>query len=52
MCQLSVPRTGTSYGDRSFAAYGPSIRGTVYLALQLTDVSIQRHSEHTEDISV
>ena len=41
LCQLSVPRTSTSYGDRSFAVWGPSTWNSLPAALRSTDVSIE-----------
>ena len=48
LCQLSVPRTSTSYGDRSFAVCGPST-GTVYLQRCDCDqlMSLLRLLEHS-----
>jgi len=39
--QLSVPQTSTSYGDRSFAACGPSTWNSLPAALRSTDVSVE-----------
>ena len=39
--QLSVPRTSTSYGDRSFAACGPSTWNSLPAALRSTDVCVE-----------
>jgi len=38
-CLLSVPRTETTYGDRSFAVSGPVAWNSLPVALQSSDVT-------------
>ena len=38
-CLLSVPRTRTTYGDRSFAVSGPLARNSLPVALRSSDVT-------------
>jgi len=39
-CQLIIPRTSTSYGDRSFTVHGPVIWNHLPHDLQSTDISL------------
>ena len=38
--QLTVPRTKTNYGDRSFAVYGPVVWNSLPAELRLLDTSL------------
>ena len=38
--QLTVPRTKTNYGDRSFAVYGPVVWNSLPAELRLLDISL------------
>jgi len=39
-CQLIIPRTRTSYGDRSFAIHGPIVWNSLPHDLRSTDLSL------------
>ena len=49
--QLIIPRTSTSYGDRSFAVH-PVIWNHLSHDLQSTDISLTTFRKKTENISV
>jgi len=45
-CLLSVPRTRTTYGDRSFAASGPLAWNSLPVALRSSDVTEETFRRH------
>jgi len=40
LCQLTVPRTKTCYGDRSFSGSGPAVWNSLPAALRCDDVTL------------
>ena len=46
-CLLSVPRTRTTYGDRSFAVSGPAVAwNSLSVALRSSDVTEETFKRH------
>ena len=50
--QLIIPRTGTSYGDRSFAVHGTVMWNSLPYELQSTDLSLATFRNRLKNIPV